>query len=111
MFGLGPQELFVILIIVVVLFGGRRLPEIGRALGSSLREFKKARSGGKDVISTWAGTELTQEAPALGTENDAADRESLEKKMEQIPGIKKAEEIREAANKIKAASKVFTKKW
>ena len=110
MFGLGPQELFVILIIVVVLFGGRRLPEIGRALGKSLREFKKARSAEKDVISAWAGTELDKEASALGTENNSVDKGSLEKKMEQIPGVKEAQEIKEAANKIKAAGKFFIKK-
>lgn len=111
MLGLGPQELFVILIIVIVLFGGRRLPEIGRALGKSLREFKKASSGEKDIISTWAGTKRDKEASALSAENNAVDRGSLGKNMEQIPGIKEAEEIKEAANKIRSASKFFIKKW
>jgi sec-independent protein translocase protein TatA len=110
MFGLGPQELFVILIIVVVLFGGRRLPEIGRALGKSLREFKKASGGEKDVISAWAGKELDKEASARGTENNAVEKGSLQEKMEQIPGIKEAQDIKETANKIKAASKFFIKK-
>ena len=110
MLGLGPQELFVILIIVVVLFGGKRLPEIGRALGKSLREFKKASSGNKDVISALAGTELDKEAAARDAENNSVEQGSLEEKMEQIPGIKEAQEIKETANKIKAASKWFIKK-
>ena len=38
---LGVQELVVILIIVIVLFGGSRLAGIGKALGTSMREFKK----------------------------------------------------------------------
>jgi sec-independent protein translocase protein TatA len=41
MFGLGTQELMVILVIVLVLFGGSKLPEIARSLGKSVREFKK----------------------------------------------------------------------
>jgi sec-independent protein translocase protein TatA len=41
MFGLGTQELLVILVIVLVLFGANRLPELARSLGSSVKEFKK----------------------------------------------------------------------
>jgi sec-independent protein translocase protein TatA len=41
MFGLGTQELLVILVIVMVLFGAQRLPDIARSLGSSVKEFKK----------------------------------------------------------------------
>jgi sec-independent protein translocase protein TatA len=40
-FGLGSQELLVILVIVVILFGANRLPQIARSLGSSMKEFKK----------------------------------------------------------------------
>ncbi len=41
MFGLGTQELLVILIIALFLFGGKKLPEIGAGLGKGLRAFKK----------------------------------------------------------------------
>lgn len=49
MFGFGMPELIVILVIVLVIFGAGRLPEIGSAFGKSIRNFKKA-SEGKDEI-------------------------------------------------------------
>ncbi len=41
MFGLGAQELTIILVIVLVLFGGKRLPQLGEGLGRGIRNFKK----------------------------------------------------------------------
>ena len=49
MFGFGMPELIIILVIVLVVFGAGKLPEIGGALGKSIRNFKKA-SEGKDEI-------------------------------------------------------------
>jgi sec-independent protein translocase protein TatA len=47
-FGIGPLELVIILLIVLLIFGARRLPEMGRSLGSGMREFKKGISGEKE---------------------------------------------------------------
>ena len=44
MFGLGTQELVIILIVVLVIFGGSRLPELGKGIGQAIRNFKKATS-------------------------------------------------------------------
>lgn len=41
MFGLGSQELIIILVIVVVLFGAKRLPQLGAGLGKGIKNFKK----------------------------------------------------------------------
>jgi len=49
MFGFGMPELIIILVIVLVVFGAGRLPEIGSALGKSIKNFKRA-SDGKDEI-------------------------------------------------------------
>jgi sec-independent protein translocase protein TatA len=42
MFRIGVSELLLILLILLLLFGAKRLPEIGRALGKTLKEFRKA---------------------------------------------------------------------
>ena len=44
MFGLGYQELLLILVIVLILFGAQRLPDLAKSLGSSVKEFKKGVS-------------------------------------------------------------------
>jgi len=41
MFGLGTQELLIILVLVLVIFGAGKLPQVGGALGKSLRNFKE----------------------------------------------------------------------
>ena len=52
MFGLGVTELTIILVIITVLFGASKLPQIGKGMGEAIRNFKTATSGIKDEIST-----------------------------------------------------------
>ncbi len=50
MLGLGYQELMVILVIVLLLFGAQKLPELARGLGKSVSEFKKAQNEAEDAV-------------------------------------------------------------
>ena len=62
MFGLGVPELVLILIIGLVIFGPGRLPDIGKALGKSIKEFKSANNEPQD---TRAEINVTEEAKKL----------------------------------------------
>jgi sec-independent protein translocase protein TatA len=63
-FGLGVPELILILVIVMIIFGVGRLPEIGGALGRSIRAFKKATRE-PDEIDVTAKPEAPRSADAL----------------------------------------------
>ncbi len=52
---LGMSELIIILLIVVVLFGASRLPQLGAGLGQGIRSFKKAIGGDADKTASSAG--------------------------------------------------------
>jgi sec-independent protein translocase protein TatA len=45
MFGIGMPELIIILVIILIIFGAGKLPEIGSGIGRGIRNFKKATSG------------------------------------------------------------------
>ncbi|WP_432821505.1 twin-arginine translocase TatA/TatE family subunit [Trichloromonas sp.] len=46
MFGLGTQEMLIILVLVMIVFGAGKLPQVGTALGSGLKNFKKGMKEG-----------------------------------------------------------------
>ena len=48
-FGIGPVELIIVLVIIIIIFGVGRLPEIGGALGKGIREFKRSSSDIRDA--------------------------------------------------------------
>ena len=47
-FGIGPTELIIVLVIALVVFGPKRLPDLGRSLGTGMREFKDSITGKDD---------------------------------------------------------------
>ena len=64
MFGLGYQELLLILVIVLVLFGANRLPELAKSLGSSVNMFKKGINESQRDDSTAAAAKKEEEKKA-----------------------------------------------
>ena len=48
--GIGPMEILVILFVIILIFGGKKLPELARGLGLGLKEFKKATGELKDEV-------------------------------------------------------------
>jgi sec-independent protein translocase protein TatA len=80
---LQPAHLIVILVIVLLIFGPGKLPELGKAMGDGLRELKKATGGGESekesaassttaAATTMAPPATTTTAPATGTNGVAA---------------------------------------
>ncbi len=59
MFGIGTTELLIVLGIVVVLFGARRLPELGAGVGKAIRNFKAGITGKDEVDVTPKKEEVT----------------------------------------------------
>ena len=61
----GPLEAVVILVVVLVIFGAGKLPQIGGALGKSIREFRKAKEGVDEEMKDKTST--TKEIAETGT--------------------------------------------
>jgi sec-independent protein translocase protein TatA len=72
---IGPTEIILLLLVALLLFGAKRLPEIGRSLGSGMREFKDSVTGNTKPETTTEMSQLpsgTQDttAPAPPRENE-----------------------------------------
>lgn len=98
MFGLGTQELVVILIIAFFVFGAKRLPEIGRDLGKGIRSFKKGLSDIQDEGKSL----LSEENKDSSQDSTAAEgRNMVTKAVDDLPGVKEARELKEGVDKLK----------
>ncbi len=66
MFGLGIPELIIILVLVLVVFGAGKLPEIGGGIGKAIKNFKKASSGEDEIDVTPKKVENKKEEGGKG---------------------------------------------
>lgn len=87
MFDLGIQELIVIFIVALIVFGPKRLPELGRMLGKGVLELKKSLEGIKGQLNAESDTETGQtpaapSAPAKAESSPAAASNALSEENE-----------------------------
>jgi sec-independent protein translocase protein TatA len=71
-FGISLPELLILLVVLLLLFGAKRLPEMGKSLGKGMREFKDAVSGIDEPAST-APSASNELPPATSRTGDAQD--------------------------------------
>lgn len=102
MFGLGPWELIIIGILLFVLFGAKRIPEIGKGLGGAVREFR----GVKRELSADKGDSGTREQgpQSEGVEVDnALESKMAGKALNQIPGVRRAMQVKDKVDRVRKA--------
>ena len=78
MMGIGFPELFVILLIIMIIFGAGKLPEIGSAFGNSIKNFKKSMKEADEIKSEAEVKQAVIEATSDGAEAEAAEGDAGE---------------------------------
>lgn len=106
MFGIGMGEFILILIVGLVVFGPSKLPEVGRALGKGLREFRKAQAALSATLEESANEPAKKSAP----ETQAAESKiSLDKKSEPEPARITVDDVINAAKQNPAVKEQVNK--
>ncbi|MBW1978202.1 MAG: twin-arginine translocase TatA/TatE family subunit [Deltaproteobacteria bacterium] len=98
MFGLGGTELLIILIIVFLIFGAKRLPEIGKGLGGAIREFKQVK---KDIGDKKQPQVDQEKKPQNSKDQSPIENKLAQKVIEQAPGAKKVLDVKKKVEKVK----------
>jgi sec-independent protein translocase protein TatA len=98
MFGLGTPELIVIGVIVFLLFGAKRIPDIGKGLGGAIREFRNARK----EFSTDTAKQEKKEGPK---QEASLESKLAQKVVNRVPGVKQAMDVKDKVDKVKELMK------
>jgi len=100
MFGLGPTELIIIAVLLLFIFGAKRLPEIGKNLGGALGELKNIK---KEFDPKETDTKVTDNKKTI-EKNDSQpslEAEVADKILGQVPGVKKIMAVKKKAEQVK----------
>jgi len=68
MFGFGPTEIIVVLVIVLIIFGPSKLPELGKSLGKAIRYFKSAANEIEEVTKLKDSINTEEKKDSINTE-------------------------------------------
>ena len=109
MFDLGTQELIVIFIVAFLVFGPKKLPELGRTLGKGIRDLKAAMRGVKDSLDE-AGAELTDEFKEVKSDLEDSVYKSIEPNLKKNHAGQEEENKKEEETSINSAEKEKEKK-
>jgi sec-independent protein translocase protein TatA len=93
MFGLGLPEILIILLIFLLLFGAKRLPQIGEGLGKTIKELRKVQDERR------ADKEKEKKEQKGDVISD------IKKKVEEIPGLKEVKEIKKTTDQVRNITK------
>lgn len=95
MFGLGAPEIIVIGVIVLILFGAKRLPDIGKGLGGAIREFKSVK---KEL--NLEGDEEDSKQEGKEEKEPGIEGKIAETVAGRIPGVKKVINAKKTVDKV-----------
>jgi sec-independent protein translocase protein TatA len=100
MFGIGPTEMIIVLVIVLLIFGAKRLPEIGKGLGGAVKEFRSIKKD-LSVKDPETSSEKPQEPGEKQSTGSSLETKVADKLLDQIPVAKKAVDVKKKAEKVK----------
>jgi len=100
MFGLGPWELIIIGVILFIIFGAKRIPEIGKGLGGAVREFKSVKKelGGNETSKKDDGE---REEGDGGSGGQSLEQKVAGKVLDQVPGVRQVRQVKKKVDKVR----------
>ena len=98
MFGLGTTELVIIGAIIFVIFGAKRIPEIGKGLGGALKEFRSIK---KEINEDDVSEESVNTKQVESPKEDSIEKKVASKIVNQVPVVKKANQIKDTVDQVK----------